>query len=54
MIITLNIHPKDTVSAACDNADGTTLCGLRELVFTDKSTGLQVTSPHKGFEWNAA
>ena len=45
----------DTVSRVCGSADGFTKCGLlRVLVFSDKITGLEITFPYKGFEFDAA
>ncbi len=43
----------DTVSSVCRNADGVTKCGLRTLVFTDKTTDFLITFTYKGFELNS-
>ncbi len=43
----------DTVSSICGKADGFTKCGPRQIIFTDKSSGLVISSwPYEAFDWN--
>ena len=54
-IKTIKFNPliQDTVSSTCGTADGFTKCGLRQIFFTDKSSGLVISSwPYDAFYWD--
>jgi hypothetical protein len=51
--IKFNLFVPDTVSSICGKADGLTKCGPRQIIFTDKSSGLVISSwPYEAFDWN--
>jgi len=52
--ITIRSDIPDSISTVCLPNDGYSKCGLRQITFVDKTTGLTVgTWPYKGFSWSA-